>query len=363
LPDSTQTLPGNLAEFAVELLGQSRHRVFAREFPAVLIPIVQKGDEAAEQVVRSLIGSLQARPKAALELLQTLSGVLPETTRKLFLKKVVREVFQVGAPEHQDLVLQAVNEKDRDYLLEYLSLLVVDEQIPVNRVVEALRREWLPRQETKRQASLKSLLVTGMLLGDVVNPLHSLVTDGFRSAIREQGDRIADPVVSMLANIARDEISKTRYELEQRLRHEVEAVNTQLLEKQREIERVRRIAGDLQQEVARRREEAQLEIRRDMLLAIGEVLQILSKKDKKSPDLISDVKAGLSLALQAGGAESLGLVGQVVSYDSRLHQSDKTFQEGASVVITAPGVRIGGGRLGDLILLKACVAEREQGDR
>jgi len=363
LSDSVQTLPRNIVEFAAELLSHPRHRVFAREFPAVLIPIVQKGDGAVQEVVRSLIASLQARPTVSVELLQTLTAVLSEMARGLFLKKVVREVFQVGAPEHQHLVLQAINERDRDYLLEYLCLLVVDEQIPADKVVETLCREWLPTQETKRHVSLKSLLVAGMLLGDVVKALHSLMTDGFRSAIREQGDTIADHVVSMLAGIAREEISKTRYELEERLRHEVEAANKQLLGKQGEIERAHRTIIDLQQEIKRRREEAQLDIRRDMLLAIGEVLQILSKKDERSADLIADAEAGLSLALKAGGAEVLGLVGQAVSYDPRLHQSDKTLREGVSAVVTAPGVRIGTGHVGDLVLLKARVVEKGQGDR
>jgi chromosome segregation ATPase len=174
---------------------------------------------------------------------------------------------------------------------------------------------------------------------------------------------MTDHVVSMLAGVAREEISETRYELEERLHREVETANKRLLEKQGEIERVQRTITDLQQEIKRRREEAQLDIRRDMLLVIGEVLQMLSKKDEKSADLIADVEAGLSIALQAGGAEVLGQVGQAVSYDPRLHQSDKTLREGVSVVVTAPGVRIGTGHLGDLVLLKARVAEKGQGDR
>lgn len=356
--DSTQALLGNLAEFAAQLLGRPRHRVFAREFPAVLIPIVQKGDGAAEQVARGLVTALQTRSRSALELLQVLADALSETARRLFLKKVVREVFQVGTPDHQHLVLRAINEGERDYFLEYLALLAVDGQIPANRVVEALRGKWLPRQETKRRISLRSLLVTGMLLSDAEEALHPLVTDGFRSAIREQADTAADPMVSVLTSIAREEISKTRYELEQRLRHEVETVNKRLLEKQGEIERVQRTITDLQQEIKRRREEAQLDIRRDMLLVIGEALQMLSKKDEKSTDLIADVEAGLSIALQAGGAEVLGQVGQAVSYDPRLHQSDKTLREGVSVVVTAPGVRVDTGHLGDLVLLKARVAEK-----
>ena len=360
LSGSMQTLPRNLAEFTVELLGQSRHKVLATKFLPLLISIVQKSDGAAQEVVRGLIASSQARSGASLELLHRLTDVLPETTRRLLLKKVVREVFQVGASEHQHLMLQAVNEKDHDYLLEYLALLAVDGQISADRVVEAFLGEWPARQKANRPASLKSLLIVAILLDAAAEPLHLQMIDEFRSALREQDQTLAAPIVAKLVGVAREEILQTRRELEERMSREVETLNTQLSEAQKEIGMVRRCAGDLQIEIAQRREESQLEIRRDMLLSIGEVLQIVSKKDKKLVDLISDVQAGLSLALRAGGAEILGRVGQVVSYDPKLHQSDKNLDQGASVIITAPGVRIDTGRLGDLVLLKACVAEREQ---
>ena len=363
LSDSMQTLPRNLAEFTAELLGQSKHKVFARRFLPVLMSIVQKGDEAAQEVVCGLVASLQARSGAALELLQGITDVLPEATRKLFLRKVVREVFQLGFPEHQHLVLHTVNERYHDYLLEYLSLLAIDGQIPADRVVEIFLGEWPARQKANRLAYLKSLLIVAMLLDAAAEPVHLQAIDEFRSTLREQDQTLDASIVAKLVGAAREEILQTQHELEQRLSHEMEARNTQLLEKQREIERIHGTVDDLQQEIARRREESQLEIRRDMLLAIGEVLQILSKKDKKLADLISDVQAGLSLALQAGGAEIIGRVGQVVSYDPKLHQSDKSFHQGTSVIITAPGVRIGAGRLGGLVLLKACVAERELWDQ
>ena len=363
LSDSMQMLPRNLAEFTAELLGQSRHNVFARKFLPVLISIVQKGDGAAQEVVRGLIASLHAKSGAALELLQGLTDALPETTRRLFLKKVVREVFQVGVPEHQHLVLHAVNERYHDYLLEYLSLLAVDGQISADRVVEAFWGEWPTRQKANRLDYLKSLLIVAMLLDAAAEPLHPQMIDEFRSALREQDQTLAASIVAKLVGAAKEEILQTRHELEQRLSHEVETRNTQLLEKQQEIERIHRTVDDLQQEIARRREEAQLEIRRDILLAIGEILQILSEKDKKSTDLISDVEAGLSLALHAGGAEVLGRKGQVVTYDPRLHWAEQGLDQGTSVVIMAPGVRVRGDQLEDLILLKARVAKREPGNK
>lgn len=358
---SLQTLPENLAEFTANLLDQPRHKTFAKEFLPVLVAIVQKNDQAAQGVARGLATSLQAGSGGAVELLRGLVDKLPETVRKLLSKRVVGEVFQAGTPEQHHLALQAVNEKDRGYLLEYLALLAVDGQIPADRVAEAFRREWLARQEANRPASLSSLLVAVMLLGDAAEPLHLQMMDGFRLAIREQERTLADPVVTMLVGVAREEILQTRMELEQRLRNEVGTLNAQLLETQTELERMRRIANDLQQQLARRREEARLEIRRDMLLAIGELLQVMSVRDRKTADLTADLEAGLSLALRAGGAEVLGWVGQEVSYDPRLYEADEPVDQGAPVVIVAPGVLVRGDQLGDLVLLKARTVRREQG--
>lgn len=360
---SLQALSESLVKFTADLLRQPRYKTFAKDFLQILVMNVKKNDRAAQGVAHGLKMLFQAESGRATELMRGLGEQLPDTVYRLLLRKVASEVFQEGTPEQYRLVLQAVDERDRDYLLEYLSLLAVVGQIPADRVAEALRREWLARQEANRPASLKSLLVAAMLLGDVVKPLHPLMTDGFRSAVREQEYKIADPVVAMLVSIAREEIFQTRQELEQRLRHEVEALNTQLVEAHTETERMHRISDDLQQQLARRREEARLETRRDMLLAIGEILQIMSEKDRKRANLISDIEAGLSLALHAGGAEVLGRVGQEVSYDPRLHQADESLDQGASVVIIAPGVRVAGGQLEDLVLLKARVARRVQGNQ
>ncbi len=357
---SLRTISENLARLTVDLLRQQRYNKIIKDFQKFLSANVEKNDQAAQAIAHSLAVLFQTGARDSVELMRGISDqIIDNTIRNLFTRKVACEVFQGGTPEQHQLMLQATNESDHDYLLKYLSSIAVDGQIPASSVVEVFRKEWFAKREANRPASLNSLLIAVLLLGDIAKPLHPLLKDIFRSVLGEREKTIADPVVAMLVDISREEIIKTRHELEQRLHNEVETVNALLLEGQRETERIRRTADDLQQELSRRREESQLETRRDILLAIGEVLQILSKKDKKSADLISDVQAGLSLALQAGGAEILGQIGQVVSYDPKLHQADKNFNQGASVIITAPGVRVGGGRLGDLVLLKASVAGSE----
>ncbi len=127
-----------------------------------------------------------------------------------------------------------------------------------------------------------------------------------------------------------------------------------------ELERERREQEWLRQQVrqrnadlAARREESRLEIRRDMLLAIGEVLQA-GCRGSDSEDVFGNVEAGLRLALKAGGAEVLDSAPE--GYDVRFHKATETLAESTRVRVIAPGVIVRGGTHGDLVLLKAQVS-------
>ena len=120
----------------------------------------------------------------------------------------------------------------------------------------------------------------------------------------------------------------------------------------REQERLRQQVRDLDAELAAKRELSRLEIRRDMLLAVGEVLQ--SVRRRNSPEeIIGDVVAGLRLAVRAGGAELLDMAPE--GYDPRLHQTSEKIPDSSPVKVVAPGVIVRGRTHGDLVLLKALV--------
>ncbi len=109
-----------------------------------------------------------------------------------------------------------------------------------------------------------------------------------------------------------------------------------------ELERERRKQERLRQQVRERnadldakREESRLEIRKDMLLAVGEVLQTVARHQGGVDELAGNVDAGLRLALRAGGADLLD-----------------TSSKGK---VVAPGVIVRGGKHGDLVLLPAQV--------
>ena len=107
-------------------------------------------------------------------------------------------------------------------------------------------------------------------------------------------------------------------------------------------------------ELAANREESRLEVRRDMLLVVGEVLQSVSRS-RDSGALAGDVEAGLTLALRAGGAEPLETPGEIVAFDPELHDTEGNVPARGAVRVIAPGVVYRGGTHGESVLLKAQV--------
>ena len=127
------------------------------------------------------------------------------------------------------------------------------------------------------------------------------------------------------------------------------------LERERQAqERLRRQVQDLDAELDAKREAANLEIRRDMLLAVGEVMQSI-RRQRSLEELVGDVEAGLTLALRAGGAEPLETPGSLVSYKPQLHDATENLPDSGQVKVVAPGVIAHGGAMGDRVLLKAQV--------
>ncbi len=127
--------------------------------------------------------------------------------------------------------------------------------------------------------------------------------------------------------------------LEQQLARErknhADKQEAQRAEYEAELERWRQQVRERNAELESNREESRLEIRQDMLQAIGETLQTVAGRQGSVDELARNVEAGLILALRAGGADLLD-----------------TSPEGK---VIAPGVIVRGGVHGDRVLLKAQV--------
>ena len=162
------------------------------------------------------------------------------------------------------------------------------------------------------------------------------------------------PVLENIAGDIEQAIADKDREISQ-LRASQEA---QLEQERAEQERLRQQVRERNAELAARREESRLDIRQDMLLAVGEVLQCVPCAASRE-ELARTVEAGLSLALGAGGAELLEQGGAVIDFDPVLHDAMEGRRPTGRVRVLAPGVIVRGGVHGDRVLLKARVKHEE----
>ena len=152
-----------------------------------------------------------------------------------------------------------------------------------------------------------------------------------------------------VARIAETDAHRDQERAQQRESHEA-----QLEQKRQEQDRLRQQVRERNAELAANREESRLEVREDMLLFSGELLQAASQWTTLE-EAKRDALAGLALTLRAGGAEPLEKEGNIVDYDPGKHQADTAIPVGCRVKVIAPGVIYRGGNLGDRVLLKARV--------
>ena len=148
---------------------------------------------------------------------------------------------------------------------------------------------------------------------------------------------------------------------------DLRAQHAQELEEQRlsheaRLEELRREAGRLTDQnktfralMESGREESRFEVRKDMLLEIGDILQRTYRPGKNPEDRLEEVAARLPIALKEGGAEPLGTVGDTVPYDSRFHHSEVGISLGTMVYLSTPGVVVRGRTTSDRVILKADV--------
>lgn len=216
-----------------------------------------------------------------------------------------------------------------------------------------------PGEEAKRLVELMALSSDvapedkNRLLDYVANSRHAtgperlnllvlatlLLTEG-NGAVAAQASRELDGILAKLDKsvpTAQALFRDARARVEGEVAKTVDSYDRLLEREKQEQGRLRQLSRDLTVELKAKREESRLEIRQDMLLAIGEVLQTVVRRQASSIDeLAGNVEAGLTLALKAGDADLLS-----------------TTPEGK---VVAPGVIVRGG-IGDRVLLKPQIVQ------
>ena len=157
------------------------------------------------------------------------------------------------------------------------------------------------------------------------------------------------------------EQERQRISYESQLAQQLVSHEKHLGQMQQEEAHLRQQIQTLNSMLASKREESRLDIRRDMLLAVGEALQLMYQQREHSEVSLRDLEAGLVLALGAGGAQLLETADSSVEYNPFRHKLEGQVAEGTPVRVLAPGVIVPSSILGDAVLLKARARQISRG--
>ena len=290
------------------------------------------GDDAREMYSKSsAVLGRQARTDLARELalaafdpgysarrnfeLDRLLDLLPEEQRK----QILREMVASATVSQKEAVLDYIGNSRHASGPELLGL----------RMMAILALADPKEDSAKLEGTLKAGDSDFNGLLQVANPeplLHAIQKDHYRD-------------MESLQQSHASEIERKGHESEQ-LRQQISHLGKQVQERNAELDA--------------KRVESRLEIRQDMLLAVGEVLQSMYLR-QQGGESSATVEAGLTLALRAGGADLLEAPGEIVQFKPQWHQAIGDSTVATLVKVLAPGVIVRGGVHGDRVLLKAQV--------
>ena len=251
-----------------------------------------------------------------------------------------------------DRLLDALPENERHQLIMEMIVSSVNgpqDSIGILAYISESRHAAKSLDATER---LGSLLMTTLLLtvGDTRGGIPAQTSRELAAAFTAPEEY--SPSAQAIFRDTRARIAEERACIAGEMESLREAHATELERERREQERLRQQVRQRNADLAAKREESRLEARRDMLLAIGEVLQSLRGRNGKR-EVTGDVEAGLRLALKAGGAELFDNASE--GFDPHLHQATEKLVDSTPVKVVAPGVIVPGKMHGDLVLLKAQV--------
>ena len=221
------------------------------------------------------------------------------------------------------------------------------------------------RHAADSNARLGLLSLSALLIPDVRSPATAEASRRLADAL-ESPDVDGGPAQALFRQVReRNEEFRARIAGEFEARQEVQrqAYEERLERGRREEEHLRQQIAAFRAQMASGREESRLEVRQDMLLAVGDLLQRAHREERVADERLADVIANIPTALRAGGAETLGTVGETVHFDPRLHHSTAGLARGALVRVSAPGVIVLGGTSGDRVILKATVTRHLGGNQ
>ena len=251
-----------------------------------------------------------------------------------------------------DRLLDVMPEGDRPQLIG--ELIALSARGPKSGVLDYIANSRHAAKSEDAPERLTLLALATLLLSDGQGEVSSQASREMASAFDAPdggGPAFQSLFRDTRAYIAEDYARKDAEMKSQRKVHAAE-----LEHEQREQDRLRERVETLRNQLFAGYEQSKLDIRQDMLVIVGELSQLADKQDCPSEDFLRDMRAGLALALQAGDAKTLGVVGDIARFDPLKHQATESVRIGDSVKITTPGIIAKGKRTDDRVLVKAQVS-------
>ena len=259
------------------------------------------------------------------------SAVLGRQAREDLAREIALAAFGPDYPDRRhsalDRLLDAIPESDRPQLVG--ELIALSARGPKSGVLDYIADSRHAAGSERLALRMVAVLMLPEERGEFAARTSRELADAFgapdgcdpkmQAILKDTVARIEE-----VLNCKDGELSEMQKSHEAKMRHE-----------KQEQEQLRQQVRERNAELDARREESRLEIRKDMLLAIGEVLQMVASGEGGVDEFAGNVEAGLRLALRAGGADLL-----------------ETSPEGK---VVAPGVIVRSADYGDLVLLPAQV--------
>ena len=248
-----------------------------------------------------------------------------------------------------DRILSFLSKDDeRTIIIQRIIHRAVLREAPRDDVASLVANSRYAGKPTDESKKLTALVTAALLLPEGRDRFISEVRECFRVALEDPESKVCNPIISDLLNVARNRISEVERQGQAELDKEQMVRHSQVADRENKIQ-------GLRTQIAEKREESRLDIRRDMLLVMAETLRDLHQKRTSPENMLRDVEARVRLAILAGGAEFYGKVGELVEFDPRLHTGPEGTPRGASVTVSSSGAIVRGKLTNDFVVLKALV--------
>ena len=207
-----------------------------------------------------------------------------------------------------------------------------------------------------------TMLLATLLLTDGQSRVAGETSRELAEAFTSVGDGVVQSVFKDVRAANQEWRENMRAESRAKLESQRQDYEARLDRERREQERLRQQNRTFRAQMASGREESRLEVRQDMLLAVGDVLERAHLPGRTVEERLQAVMSALPNVLQAGDAAAFGTPGETVPFNPRLYYSSDTVPDGAPVRVLAPGVVVRGESSGERMVLKASVARQSESD-